>query len=635
MPDYLAPGLFVEEIDSGSKPIEGVGTNTAAFIGYAKSGEFNKPTFISNWTQFVQLFGEEENALTTALCKELNLTVADVRTRKKASRKSWMEFAAEEFKKANPPEEAPGKTWRKFLQENNVPQDGSPYIKESYLAHSVKGYYDNGGGRAYIIRVAHPDDIKALKFQVGHGADGNPVPAAPAQITAGPLLITAKAPGTAGNNIKVEVKHTAGNREEFTLKVFVGSEEKESFPANEADPPLKLDTAIETVTQHSMLIKVQKSERATATATRPAAQFFDLKDGLDASNVAAQAAGNGAEPQDSPFTNGLSYLAPDDFVGDEAKRTGTGGLVPVEDVNFICAPDLMAGLFKRKEIPGSDKPGPEVLDQKLLDASRKKILNMQCGLVAHCERPGSYRMAIIDPLPGQTPQEVRDTTKDTAYNCDKGQAALYYPWISIADPDPKNKGMQMMCPPCGHIAGVWARTSSERGVHKAPANEALIGAVGLEYNITKGEQEILNPDGINCIRPFSGRGIRVWGARTLATHTNPSWKYVNVRRLFNFLEQSLDNNLQWVVFEPNDPDLWGRVRRNIAAFLFVQWKEGMLFGNTPSEAFYVKCNDETNTQETIDMGRLYVEIGVNPVKPAEFVIIRMGQWSGGGSMTEQ
>ena len=180
---------------------------------------------------------------------------------------------------------------------------------------------------------------------------------------------------------------------------------------------------------------------------------------------------------------------------------------------------------------------------------------------------------------------------NTPYNSDRGQGTIYYPWIKISDP--VNRGQQMFCPPSGHVAGVWARVGVERGVHKAPANESLMGAVGLEVSVTKGEQELLNPNGINCIRAFPGRGIRVWGARTLATVGNPSWKYVNVRRLFNYLEESMERNLQWVVFEPNDQDLWGRVRRNIAAFLFTEWKEGKLFGAVPQEAFYVKCDFES------------------------------------------
>jgi len=231
-----------------------------------------------------------------------------------------------------------------------------------------------------------------------------------------------------------------------------------------------------------------------------------------------------------------------------------------------------------------------------------------------------------------SPQQVRETTLNTPYNSDHGQAALYYPWVKI--PDPLRRGQQMFVPPCGHIAGVYARVAVERGVHKAPANEALMGVVALERDITKGEQEILNPDGINCIRAFPGAGIRVWGARTLATVSNPSWKYVNVRRLFNYLEKSMDRGLQWVVFEPNDQDLWGRVQRNLSAFLWTEWKEGKLFGSTPAEAFYVKCDSETNPQEMVDLGRLYVEIGINPVKPAEFVIVRLGQWSGGTSVSE-
>jgi len=229
---------------------------------------------------------------------------------------------------------------------------------------------------------------------------------------------------------------------------------------------------------------------------------------------------------------------------------------------------------------------------------------------------------------------MKETVLSAPFSCDHGQAAVYYPWIKVMDRVNPQSKQQVFCPPSGHIMGVYARVGVERGVHKAPANESLMGAVALEFDVTKPEQEILNPNGINCIRSFPGTGIRVWGARTLATVGNPSWKYVNVRRLFNYLEKSMERGMQWVVFEPNDHDLWGRVRRNLSAFLFTEWKEGKLFGTVPEEAYYVKCDAETNPQEMIDLGRLYVEIGVNPVKPAEFVIIRIGQWSGGGEKTE-
>jgi hypothetical protein len=183
----------------------------------------------------------------------------------------------------------------------------------------------------------------------------------------------------------------------------------------------------------------------------------------------------------------------------------------------------------------------------------------------------------------------------------------------------------MLVPPSGHVAGIWARNDSERGVHKAPANEVVGGAVGLEFQISRNEQDTLNPEGINCIRAFPGRGIRVWGARTLSS--DPEWRYLNVRRLFNYVEKSIDNGTQWVVFEPNDMDLWERVKRNVSAFLIRVWADGALFGATPADAFYVRCDAELNNQAVRDAGQLLVEIGIAPVKPAEFVIFRISQWS--------
>jgi phage tail sheath protein FI len=182
------------------------------------------------------------------------------------------------------------------------------------------------------------------------------------------------------------------------------------------------------------------------------------------------------------------------------------------------------------------------------------------------------------------------------------------------------------------MAGVWARSDGTRGVHKAPANEVVRGAISLELNITKGEHDQLNPVGINCIRSFPGRGIRVWGARTLSS--DPAWRYINVRRLFNYLEESILEGTQWVVFEPNDMDLWERVKRTVNSFLVRVWRDGALFGATPAEAFYVKCDSENNPSETIDAGQLIVDIGVAPVKPAEFVVFRIAQFSGGTSLME-
>jgi len=176
------------------------------------------------------------------------------------------------------------------------------------------------------------------------------------------------------------------------------------------------------------------------------------------------------------------------------------------------------------------------------------------------------------------------------------------------------------------MVGVYNRSDAERGVHKAPANEVVVGALNLELNLSKGEQDVLNPIGVNCIRAFPGRGIRVWGGRTLSS--DGAWRYVNVRRLFVMVEASMDAGLQWVVFEPNDTTLWARVRRDVTSFLRVVWRSGALFGDTPEQAFYVKCDEELNPPEIRDLGQLIIEVGLAPVKPAEFVIFRITQWAG-------
>ncbi|HVT11714.1 MAG TPA: phage tail sheath C-terminal domain-containing protein [Fimbriimonadaceae bacterium] len=616
MPEYLAPGVFVEEIDSGSKPIEGVGVNTAAFIGYAKSGEFNKPTFISNWSDFCRTFGEDDEIILSALSDELGKSTVELLAAKRASRKSLLDFAQQAIVKAAHDRKAAGvkasdksNTWSDFVKKFNIPLSPSPYMEDSYLAYAVRGYYDNGGGRAYIIRVAREGDLDLFKKQ----AKVAPTPALNATLALGGYTFKALEAGADGNNVKVEIR-AEGEGDGFTMKITGGDGKTETFGDKKPLTPGSVKSEVKS--------KIVDVSVATETATRPDTGVFNLVGGADATSATALAS--------LPLNNDLARVDAEDFVGDEAKRSGLLALSVIDDVNFIAIPDLMAGCWKKETLVGGDA----VVEVLNVDEKRKQqILDVQSMLISYCERMGD-RCCILDPIPGLNPQEMRDTTMAAPFSSDHGQAAIYYPWIKVMDKINPLSKRQIYCPPSGHIAGVWARVGTERGVHKAPANESLMGAVALETYVTKGEQEILNPNGINAIRSFPGTGIRVWGARTLATVGNPSWKYVNVRRLFNYLEKSMERGMQWVVFEPNDHDLWGRVRRNLSAFLWMEWKEGKLFGQTPEEAFYVKCDEETNTQESIDLGRLYVEIGVNPVKPAEFVIIRIGQWSGGGDKQE-
>jgi hypothetical protein len=215
---------------------------------------------------------------------------------------------------------------------------------------------------------------------------------------------------------------------------------------------------------------------------------------------------------------------------------------------------------------------------------------------------------------------------------DGGYGSVYYPWITTSDVFKPKELINI--PPSGHIAGIYARTDGLRGVHKAPANEAVRGAVNVAYAVTQEEQELLNPNGVNCIRFFPNEGIRVWGARTLAASAS-EWRYINVRRLFNMIETSIGRNTRWVVFEPNDVSLWKNIRRDVSAFLTLLWRQGALMGQTPDEAFFVKADAETNPPEEIDAGRVNIVVGVAPVKPAEFVIFRIGQGMAGTEVSSQ
>ncbi len=297
-----------------------------------------------------------------------------------------------------------------------------------------------------------------------------------------------------------------------------------------------------------------------------------------------------------------------DYVGADngpGNRTGLQAFKEIDEINIVCVPGVTS----------------EVVQQ---------------AMITHCEGLKD-RFCILDPE-READLDAVQAQKEKVVS-ERGYAALYFPWFKAAiettetqNNTTKVKLIQDYVPPSGYVAGIYARTDMERGVHKAPANEIIRGALELKVSLTKGEQEILNPKGINCLRAFPGRGIRVWGARTTAS--DALWKYVNVRRLFLYLEESIEEGTQWVVFEPNDEKLWARVKQSITEFLYRVWKDGALMGTTPEEAFFVKCDRTTMTQDDIDNGRLICLIGVAPVKPAEFVIFRIAQWTGGSEISE-
>jgi phage tail sheath protein FI len=325
--------------------------------------------------------------------------------------------------------------------------------------------------------------------------------------------------------------------------------------------------------------------------------------------------GDPAQPGNGPFADG-AYLAhavfgffanggqvcwvvrvEDDLVGDPARRTGLEALAAVDELTMVCVPDVAV------HAQGDD---PYAFER------------IQGTAIALCEAAGD-RIAILDAAPALLPQEVLEWRRDRG-GYDSHHAALYWPWITVVDP---LSARPLRVPPCGHVAGAWARSDVRRGIHKAPANEVLLGAQDLEYAVTAAEQGALNAVGVNCLRAFPARGIRIWGARTLSS--DPEWRYINHRRLVAFVSRSLSDGIRWATFEPNDPALWVQLRVAAASFLTRLWRDGALLGATPEEAFFVRCDETLNPPEQVEQGQVIIEVGIALVRPAEFVVFRLAQ----------
>lgn len=508
MAEYLHPGVYIEEIERGPKPIEGVPTSTAAFIGETERGP-TRPRLVTSYKEYQRWFGGVFDAA-------------------------------------------------------------------KFMPYAVNGFFENGGRRLYVCRVA--DDA-----------------ATPAQAPFGPsFLVRAVGPGSWGKRVFAKVDDSSTQkalpngtmapvgfklRLAYYAKTPVGNPldwfnnpTKPPFPsAAETFDDLDMDEQspnywYKRVHDNSALAELVSTGQGTA----PPAKAF------------AALAANGAD--------GAALLDVADFEGrvQPPNRLAEQGLAALE-------------LDPYREVALVYAPGATVLVNK--------------AVITHCENL-KYRFAVVDA--GKTENlgnfQPRSVIQDTKY------AALYHPWIAISDPA---TGARKEVPPGGHVLGVYARTDAERGVFKAPANEILRGVIELLQDINDGTQDVLNPRGINAIRQFPERGIRVWGARTLTS--DALWKYVSVRRLFIFLERSIYEGTQWVVFEPNDDRLWARVIDTIRLFLRSQWRLGALFGRTEQEAFFITCDRTTMTQDDILNGRLICEIGIAPVRPAEFVIFRIFQ----------
>lgn len=568
MPEYLSPGVYVEEFESGSKPMEGVGTSTAGFIGLSVKGpDIGVPQLVTSFADFRRKYGG-------------------------------------------------------YLSQ-------SEFEDYRFLAYAVEHFFINGGTRAFIMRVAPPDakcaesvsEQEIIKFTAKNpGKWGNfirviitPSSKAKTQILSidelpqGKMYKIKNAAGfqtgdiiafSDGNEIQYnKISSIQDNLISFTGDFTGDVTDTNILPAKtistcEFNVEVKYDDNVELYENVSLNVsasnyvknKMAKSDLLNISCNIPETEESDSPFSMFAGkNKDILVIG-----MDGGSDGTKEALSPADFIGTDngpGKRTGIQSFIDNDVVSIISVPGVT-------------------------DA------NVQLSLVAHCESLGS-RFAVLD-IPRDS-KKIDDVMAQRSI-FDSSYAALYHPWLEIFDPlDKKN----IAIPPSGSVIGIYARSDNSRGVHKAPANEVIRACVGLDCMYNKGEQDILNPKGVNLIRSFPGQGIRVWGARTVSS--NSLWKYVNVRRLFIYLEESIKANTNWVVFEPNDELLWVRVKRTIDVFLNTVWRSGALAGGSPSEAFFVNVGRETMTQDDIDNGRLICVIGIAPVKPAEFVIFRITQ----------
>ena len=574
MAEYLSPGVYVEEFESGGKPMEGVGTSTAGFIGLAERGPTQGiPQLITNFADFKRNYGG-------------------------------------------------------YLSENE-------FGEYRFLAYAVEHFFINGGSRCFVSRVA-PQDAKC---STGYAPNKE-----------GAIVnFAAKNPGIWGDDIRVvvtpankaktqilEVVDTADGKKYLVkngagfnpgdVVVYFGQEEtvynrvvknqdnfitfEKEFEQDVVDKnllPIKVISTCEFTLEVKYNDQVELYENVSFNIS--AANYIEKKV-AKSDLITAQYVGKESEEPRAPFKS---------FIGAEEEEAA------VVTVSFTGGSNGSVANISAADFIGTDNgAGKRTGIQSFLDNDVVSIMaipgvtdpNVQLMLVAHCENLAS-RFAVLD-----VPRDSKKVADVIAHRdiFDSNYAAMYHPWLTIFDPlDKKN----IAIPPSGSMLGIYARSDNTKGVHKAPANEVVRACVGLDCQFNKGEQDILNPKGVNLIRSFPGQGIRVWGARTVTS--NASWKYINVRRLFIFIEESIKANTNWAVFEPNDEVLWVRVQRTISVFLTGLWRNGSLAGSSPEEAFFVNIGRNTMSQDDIDNGRLICVIGVAPVKPAEFVIFRISQ----------
>lgn len=660
MPEYLAPGVYVEEVSFRAKSIEGVSTTTTGFIGPTRYGPLDlEPDVLTSLSDFEQVYGDRDQ----------------------------LEYT-------------------------------SGLVTHNYMWHAARAFFEEGGQRLYVTRVFRPQAGTYPPASFDNPAqsnnrydDGHARAALGGQGDGGSLGFRARFPGAAGDMLVrltlrtgqnilggkpgqatvsglqdgdvVAIRHLGsppaspvGGSQFYVAESYYNVSTQAGswrFHPAAASPPggaavelsslspatdptvgdsVRVVTLTLTVTPNggdglSLVwaelpldpnhernglpdslfdqFAAEPSNLAQARTLPLVITRSHLADGVSVLNVllSARPATPASPPQQArpslaaALDDGAS--SDDDRSVTVALQGGNDGLRPgAGEYEGQARPDsdTKTGLYAFEDIDDISivaAPGSTYLfDDSGYHADGQTIVNL---LIGHAERM-RYRIAVLDSGDRQTVAAVRATRG----RIDSSYAALYYPWVRVLDPVTRT---EIHLPPSGFVCGIYARNDVNRAVYKAPANEVVTLAIGFESLISKGQQDVLNPEGVNCFRYFEGRGYRLWGARTASS--DPEWKYVNVRRYFAYVEHSIDRGTQWAVFEPNGPQLWANVRRTIQDFLFNEFQSGALLGDKPEQAYFVRCDRSTMTQNDLDNGRLVCLVGIAAIKPAEYVIFRIGQ----------
>jgi hypothetical protein len=693
MPSYLAPDVYVEEIDSGNKPIEGVSTSVTGFVGVTQRGPSSGlPQLVTSFSEFQQIYGSyfdfgptfagnntlpfavdgfftnlgsllyvsrvlptgaskasvtSQGGLATRLTQDTSLaaglknqirpaTLRGIQVNTKVllrmvkngivTDSAALTVTAIDRKtgivtlSADLTAIFEAKFTTVFTDVNALDGVGAVTALASPLAARPNSFVitaanEGSWGKNIVVNVFHESAAKAaVDSFIGGGAGNNQIKLKSAAnfypnawvemdqgkskhyrkvLTVNGLVVTLDGPAMVAGDVAPELAApdniTYFSTTEFRLVVsYAGQTEQYSGLTIEHVPGRYY---IDQINNVSALIQ------ASAIAGPPPGQPFLFLSGADGLGVSLTSGG----------VDGTSAPTDADYIGVDngpGKRTGLQALIDIDQISIIAIPGITTQA-------------------------------VQNAMISHCENM-RYRFAVLDPAPKTVTPPVGADLNDIQSQrnqFDTKYAAIYYPRVVIEN---LLTATNMPLAPSGHIAGIYARVDDQRGVHKAPANEVIGGILDLETVVNKGEQEILNPEpvNINVLRDFRhhSRGLRVWGARCITSDS--SWKYINVRRLFIFIEKSIEVGTQWAVFEPNNEALWARISQSVEAFLTRVWRSGALLGTKPAQAFFVKCDRTTMTQDDLDNGRLIMIVGIAPTKPAEFVIIRIGQWAGGSSVEE-